>query len=87
MEYKRPKRASTRADGRAKHCALPDLSRLGAGGMGEVYLAEDTRLNRKVAIKLLVENSVSDPQSKKRLIREAQSAATLDHPQICSTYA
>ena len=62
------------------------LSRLGAGGMGEVYLAEDTRLNRKVAIKFLPENSVSDPQAKKRLIREAQSAATLDHPHICSTY-
>jgi len=62
------------------------LSRIGAGGMGEVYLAEDTRLNRKVAIKLLPNASVSDPQAKKRLIREAQSAAALDHANICSIY-
>ena len=62
------------------------LSRLGAGGMGQVYLAEDSRLNRKVAIKFLQEDSLTDPQAKKRLIREAQSAATLDHPNICSIY-
>jgi eukaryotic-like serine/threonine-protein kinase len=61
-------------------------SKLGAGGMGEVYLAEDTQLNRKVAIKFLPQDSIADPQAKKRLIREAQAAATLDHPNICSTY-
>jgi eukaryotic-like serine/threonine-protein kinase len=54
--------------------------------MGEVYLAEDTQLNRKVAIKFLPQDSIADPQAKKRLIREAQAAATLDHPNICSTY-
>ncbi len=62
------------------------LQRLGAGGMGEVYLAEDTRLNRKVAIKLLPPESTSDPQARKRLIREAQSAAALDHPNICAIH-
>ena len=62
------------------------LSRLGAGGMGEVYLAEDTTLNRKVAIKLLPPESVTDEQAKKRLIREAKAAATLDHPNICAIH-
>jgi eukaryotic-like serine/threonine-protein kinase len=62
------------------------ISKLGAGGMGEVYLAEDTRLDRKVAIKFLPSNSTSDQQAKKRLIREAQAAAKLDHSNICSIY-
>jgi eukaryotic-like serine/threonine-protein kinase len=62
------------------------LDKLGAGGMGEVYLAEDTRLDRKVAIKFLPSNSTSDQQAKKRLIREAQAAAKLDHSNICSIY-
>ncbi|MEK6325766.1 MAG: protein kinase [Acidobacteriota bacterium] len=62
------------------------VSKLGAGGMGEVYLAEDTRLDRKVAIKFLPSNATSDQQAKKRLIREAQAAAKLDHSNICSIY-
>ncbi|MEK6324036.1 MAG: protein kinase [Acidobacteriota bacterium] len=62
------------------------LSRLGAGGMGEVYLAEDTKLARQVAIKVLPAGSIADERAHKRLIREAQSAATLDHPNICSIY-
>lgn len=62
------------------------IKKLGAGGMGEVYLAEDTRLNRKVAIKFLLPESISDEQAKKRLIREAKAAANLDHPNICSIY-
>ena len=62
------------------------LSPLGAGGMGEVYLAEDTRLDRKVAIKLLPPESTADEQAKRRLIREAKAAAKLDHPNICSIY-
>ncbi len=61
-------------------------SRLGAGGMGEVYLAEDMLLDRKVAIKFLPAESVADEQAKKRLIREARAAAKLDHPNICSIY-
>ena len=62
------------------------VKKLGAGGMGEVYLAEDTQLERKVAIKLLPAESVADAQAKRRLIREAQAAAKLDHPNICSIY-
>ncbi len=59
---------------------------LGAGGMGEVYLAEDTRLNRKVAIKFLTPGSVNNEQAKRRLLQEAQAAAKLDHPNVCAIY-
>jgi serine/threonine-protein kinase len=62
------------------------LSKLGAGGMGEVYLAEDATLDRKVAVKFLSADSDADEQAKKRLIREARTAAKLDHPNICSVY-
>jgi serine/threonine protein kinase len=59
------------------------IKQLGAGGMGEVYLAEDTKLNRKVAIKFLPLKSLQDEEAKRGLIREAQAAARLDHPNIC----
>jgi serine/threonine-protein kinase len=62
------------------------VSKIGAGGMGEVYLAEDTNLHRKVAIKFLPAESIADEAAKKRLIREAQAAATLDHPNICAIH-
>ncbi len=62
------------------------LRKLGAGGMGEVYLAQDTTLSRKVAIKFLSQNSVAGEQAKKRLVREAKAAAALDHPHICAVY-
>ncbi len=54
--------------------------------MGEVYLAEDAQLGRRVAIKLLSPATISDEHARKRLIREARAAATLDHPNICSVY-
>ena len=54
--------------------------------MGEVYLAQDVALYRKVAIKFLPENLVADEQARKRLAREAQALAKLDHPNICSIY-
>ncbi|HZM85473.1 MAG TPA: protein kinase [Blastocatellia bacterium] len=62
------------------------LRKLGAGGMGEVYLAQDTSLNRKVAIKFLSQNSIAGEQGRKRLVREAKAAAALDHPHICAVY-
>jgi serine/threonine protein kinase len=54
--------------------------------MGEVYLAEDTALGRKVAVKFMLPSAMVDEHSKKRLIKEAQTVATLDHPNICSIH-
>ena len=62
------------------------LSKLGGGGMGEVFLAEDTKLQRKVAIKLLLPGLSSSATASKRLLREARAAAALDHPNICAIY-
>src|SRR2546426_5546507 len=62
------------------------IKKLGAGGMGEVYLAQDTTLDRRVAIKLLPPECVQDETAKKRLIREARAAARLDHPNICAIH-
>jgi serine/threonine protein kinase/tetratricopeptide (TPR) repeat protein len=62
------------------------LKVLGRGGMGEVYLAEDTRLGRKVALKFLSPEFVGDNWAKRQLVKEAQSVAILDHPNICHVY-
>src|SRR5688500_13201087 len=62
------------------------IEKLGAGGMGEVYLALDTKLNRKVAIKVLNPDALAEEHLRKRLVREAQAAAKLDHPNICAIY-
>jgi len=59
---------------------------LGAGSMGEVYLADDTWLDRKVAIKFLPSYLQADEVSRKRLVREAKAVARLDHPNICAVY-
>jgi serine/threonine protein kinase len=61
-------------------------AQLGVGGMGEVYLAEDTKLDRKVAIKFLPTYLEGDELARKRLVREAKAAAKLDHPNICAVY-
>ena len=62
------------------------LSKIGQGGMGEVYLAEDLQLDRKVALKFLPAGQVPDEVSRKRLLREANAAARLDHPFITKVY-
>jgi eukaryotic-like serine/threonine-protein kinase len=62
------------------------VSTLGKGGMGEVYLAQDTKLMRQVALKILPLVSAGDELAQRRLLREAQTAATLDHPNICAIY-
>jgi serine/threonine protein kinase len=59
---------------------------IGAGGMGEVYLAQDTRLHRRVAIKVLPAELSGDVQANQRFLREARAAATLDHPNICAIF-
>ena len=61
-------------------------AKIGEGGMGEVYLAEDLRLDRKVAIKFLSTDLTLNEQATKQLVREARAAAKLDHPNICSIY-
>src|SRR3954462_7996705 len=62
------------------------LGLLGAGGMGEVYRARDTKLNRDVALKILPELFASDPDRLARFQREAQLLATLNHPHIAQIY-
>src|SRR5258708_15177325 len=62
------------------------LSPLGAGGMGEVYRARDTRLERDVAIKVLPANLSSDPSLRQRLEREAKAVSRLSHPHVCTLH-
>lgn len=62
------------------------LEKLGEGGMGAVYRAEDGRMKRTVALKFLSGQALPDPTAHKRFVREAQAAGMLDHPNICTVY-
>src|SRR5580765_9071708 len=61
-------------------------ARLGAGGMGEVFLAEDTRRDRKAAIKFLPADLAQDPERRQRFLTEAKAASALNHPHVCVVY-
>ena len=62
------------------------LAPIGAGGMGEVYRARDTRLNRDVALKVLPEDFAQDPARRRRFEQEARAVAALNHPNIVAVY-
>jgi eukaryotic-like serine/threonine-protein kinase len=62
------------------------VSQIGAGGMGKVYRARDTRLDRSVAVKVLAPELATDPEFRARFTREAKAISALNHPHICGLY-
>src|SRR3979409_2815996 len=73
-----------KADSSISHYRI--VSKIGAGGMGEVYLAQDTKLDRKVALKILPAEVASNRDRMDRFVREAKSAAALSHPNIAQIF-
>src|SRR3990172_2757905 len=63
------------------------LDKIGQGGMGEVYKAEDIRLGREVAVKLLPAHATQDSRAKRRLLQEARAASALNHPNIITIHS
>ncbi len=63
------------------------LEKIGEGGMGEVYLAQDSKLDRKVALKLLPAETAQNEQRRERFEREAKAIAALDHPNIVQVFS
>ena len=79
-------RSFTNLDAGTKVSHYTIISKIGAGGMGEVYLAEDSQLDRKVALKFLPSHLCQDRDCRARFTREAKAAAKLDHPNIVPVY-
>ena len=62
------------------------IKKIGEGGMGEVYLAEDTKLNREVALKILLSEFLENPERRQRFDREARTAAQINNPHVMGIY-